>query len=748
MPTISEIRQKYPQYDDVSDADLATALHSKFYADMPREEFDAKIGFNAAPPTDIGMDAAKGFSYGANTGIDASLNMIGAVTRVPMNYASRALGYGDVFPELEAARRFNVAGGGEGTVGRAAEAVGEVAGGSLLPGGAMLKAGQKAGTAASGILGQYARNPGTAASLDAASTAGAGSGVAVARENELGPVGEIGLGLVGGVLAPNAANMAARTISGGKSAGRYASQAMQSARDPESAAYRNVADKGVQSGLDFEAMRDRISPDMSANLASRNFTKDDIADIISRQLRGEHAEDIALDYKIAAQTARDYLKRYQDKNPTPLNVVDVAKLTAGEGKALPITRYARAVHSIGGADDASMAENLISRQEMQPARAANIIEKRMGGGDFVTKKKANADALQQESKKAYDKFYKEPDLATKQLDDLIEEPLFRNAVANAQRQERLDIIKRNQLSRAVGRQEEPVPQVDAETEVFSPQMLDLIQRDLRLTGEAFTNPNEANYARNIRDVFLDRIEHFYPSFRPLRQTYASGKMEQNAFDAGIKLSTKLGAPTREALADYETMTAAQKAIFRDSFGAALQEKVANTPRGNQATNQFSSQGFRQIIEKLYPKSNKKLYAEGQKLLNELNVERVTTKSKNDILSGSRTAELAGDMDVITTPAEAAANAFSGNWLGILRTLHKRLAQQIGTEGAKQSMKILGETAPDELLPILTRLAKEARSTQERQAYVATMKAFRRVGRRPAAEIGTITAGAPQSDSRR
>lgn len=44
MPTIAEIRQKYPQYDDMSDADLASALHQKFYSDMPREQFDAKVG--------------------------------------------------------------------------------------------------------------------------------------------------------------------------------------------------------------------------------------------------------------------------------------------------------------------------------------------------------------------------------------------------------------------------------------------------------------------------------------------------------------------------------------------------------------------------------------------------------------------------------------------------------------------------------------------------------------------------------
>jgi hypothetical protein len=44
MASLAEIRAKYPQYDDMSDQQLADAFHAKFYSDMPRAEFDAKIG--------------------------------------------------------------------------------------------------------------------------------------------------------------------------------------------------------------------------------------------------------------------------------------------------------------------------------------------------------------------------------------------------------------------------------------------------------------------------------------------------------------------------------------------------------------------------------------------------------------------------------------------------------------------------------------------------------------------------------
>lgn len=49
MASLADIRQQYPQYNDMPDADLADALHSKFYSDMPRDQFNAKIGYGPNP---------------------------------------------------------------------------------------------------------------------------------------------------------------------------------------------------------------------------------------------------------------------------------------------------------------------------------------------------------------------------------------------------------------------------------------------------------------------------------------------------------------------------------------------------------------------------------------------------------------------------------------------------------------------------------------------------------------------------
>lgn len=59
MPTIADVRQQYPQYNDMSDADLAGALHTKFYSDMPKEEFSAKIGLKQSSASDAITDVPK-----------------------------------------------------------------------------------------------------------------------------------------------------------------------------------------------------------------------------------------------------------------------------------------------------------------------------------------------------------------------------------------------------------------------------------------------------------------------------------------------------------------------------------------------------------------------------------------------------------------------------------------------------------------------------------------------------------------
>lgn len=48
---ISEFREKYPQYKDIDDQTLADKFHAKFYADIPKDQFNAKFLTSAAAPS-------------------------------------------------------------------------------------------------------------------------------------------------------------------------------------------------------------------------------------------------------------------------------------------------------------------------------------------------------------------------------------------------------------------------------------------------------------------------------------------------------------------------------------------------------------------------------------------------------------------------------------------------------------------------------------------------------------------------
>jgi hypothetical protein len=43
--TLIEFRQKYPQYNNLSDQDLADKLYNQYYSDMFKDAFYAKIDF-------------------------------------------------------------------------------------------------------------------------------------------------------------------------------------------------------------------------------------------------------------------------------------------------------------------------------------------------------------------------------------------------------------------------------------------------------------------------------------------------------------------------------------------------------------------------------------------------------------------------------------------------------------------------------------------------------------------------------
>lgn len=527
----------------------------------------------------------------------------------------------------------------------------------------------------------------------------------------------------------------------GSAAAKYAHRALQSARNPEQDVIESIAGRLMAAAIDPIALRASITPTVSANLRERGMTEEHLADIISRQMSGETAATVAQDHGIAPATARRYFIAYRNANPTPMNIVDAARELAGPGASAPVTRLARAAYSLAG-DKASApaAEALLGRRQTAPGRVANIIRRSVGGEDFEPALSAARQNLKTESDAAYRAFHQEPDLASNQLDDLMQDPLFRRANIQAQRQARVEAIRANQEAANAGRPPvEPVPDVNLQNEVFSPKMLDLIQRQLRIAGEgAVSNPNNARHAQNLRQVFLDRIEQHYPSFRGIRKNYAEGKMEETALESGSTMATRLGAPAREVLGNFDKMTPAQQELLRIGFARKLLDMAANSKEGAAVANQFQTPAVREIVERLFPAGDRAVYQRGQDLLRNLRREAITTATENATIGGSRTAELQSDMGRMMEQVDTAANVMTGRYHKILDNLAKRLTTEMSRQRYGQMLRILTETDPSRLLPILNQLAAASQSIGERQAYFEAIRAARRVTfGRVSAPVGTV-----------
>ena len=48
---IQGIRAQYPQYNDLSDQQLADSMYQKFYSDMPKDQFYSKLGIQSTQPS-------------------------------------------------------------------------------------------------------------------------------------------------------------------------------------------------------------------------------------------------------------------------------------------------------------------------------------------------------------------------------------------------------------------------------------------------------------------------------------------------------------------------------------------------------------------------------------------------------------------------------------------------------------------------------------------------------------------------
>ena len=97
---IQEVRQKFPQYNDLSDQQLADALHAKYYPDMDKSEYYQKIGFSIqkTTPKKEPLITKRDISKFARPVLELGGAGLGGVLAVPANAvapgAAEAVGVG------------------------------------------------------------------------------------------------------------------------------------------------------------------------------------------------------------------------------------------------------------------------------------------------------------------------------------------------------------------------------------------------------------------------------------------------------------------------------------------------------------------------------------------------------------------------------------------------------------------------------------------------------------------------------
>ena len=95
---IKEIRQKYPQYNDMSDTEFADAFHGRYYSDIPKEDFYKQLGIQTnqrqpyhdpvygdrAQPKGINLGTADDFIQ-SSKGLGAAIgDLAGGLVKIPL----------------------------------------------------------------------------------------------------------------------------------------------------------------------------------------------------------------------------------------------------------------------------------------------------------------------------------------------------------------------------------------------------------------------------------------------------------------------------------------------------------------------------------------------------------------------------------------------------------------------------------------------------------------------------------------
>ncbi len=83
MPTIADFKQRYPQFADMAPETLARELHTRFYSDLPYEDFMQEVLPARGEESQVDLlGGSEGLDLTAGTGVSAKPIFI--LTKLPI----------------------------------------------------------------------------------------------------------------------------------------------------------------------------------------------------------------------------------------------------------------------------------------------------------------------------------------------------------------------------------------------------------------------------------------------------------------------------------------------------------------------------------------------------------------------------------------------------------------------------------------------------------------------------------------
>lgn len=528
MPTIAEVRQKFPQYEDMSDEVLADALHQKFYADLPREEFNAKIGL-APQQTEAPTGDDNWLAHPERGALSASVmggsdvlssgfgdELMGALA-TPIELGIGAFtgeddGKGlsrlsDAYVRARDKARSNLSQGQEDHP--VASTVGAIGGGVALGLGAA-KAGLSpmANSAGAGLMGRVGAGLKEGAAYGGAYGFGSGEGLADSAGDAM--AGAATGAVVGGAIPAIGAGVS--------KASKPIRDAVTARMNPSGYAARKVQERLGASGMSPQQAANRMERAPGSNLAD-----------------------------VSGSSMRDLLR-------TTTNVP-------------------------GPARD-RVTKQLTLRQMTQGDRLKGIIKDVFADPDgFITANKKLSQAWSEVGEDVYEPALTRKVVWTDRLKRFTDEPIFQRGLAQGAKIQRLESL-------AAGKPFDPrdyaiVGFNDAGDPIIGgvPNMrtlnvakkgLDAIIGDMRhpLTGKL---TEEGRATDQVRRAFLAEIDRWNPDYAKARQVWGGFAKVKEALNFGQK--DALGMSPEAVSESFKAMSVSEKQAARIGIAEAMRKKI-------------------------------------------------------------------------------------------------------------------------------------------------------------------------------